>query len=213
MKMVDDIILGFWVKTGFGRLKWRTCILPHTVNFEVDDVEKEWTHTECSFDLVYSRYMLGSIKDWPRLIQQAFKALKPGGYLEILEPDSEIRCDDESLPHDAPLAQWSQLFISAASVAVGSVVEAPKYKDYIKAAGFVDVCEDIFKLPNSPWPKDKMLKEVGGYHMAAFLEGLEGLSLMLFTAVHKMEAEEIQVLLAKVRADLKNKSIHTYFNL
>ncbi|KAF3927404.1 hypothetical protein ABW21_db0205833 [Orbilia brochopaga] len=185
----------------------------YSISFEVDDVESEWTHTPDSFDLIYSRYMLGSIQDWPRLFRQAYKALKPGGYLELLEPDATLRCDDGSLPPECHLAQWNNLFIDAAKKAGRPVTSARDHATAIKEAGYVDIHENILKLPNSPWAKDRHHKEVGGYHMANFLEALEGLSLRLFTHFHSMSVEEIQVLLAHTRKDLRNKAIHTYFNL
>ncbi|KAJ6258203.1 hypothetical protein Dda_7122 [Drechslerella dactyloides] len=147
--------------------------VPPNVSFEVDDVEKEWAYGENTFDLIYSRYMLGAIADWPKLVHQAYNTLKPGGYLEILEPDSHLLCDNGSLTSDAPLLAWNKLFIDAAGKIGRSVVEAPCYKNYLREAGFVDVHEEVFKLPNSPWMKDKLLKEVGGYHMTAFSEALE----------------------------------------
>ncbi|KAF3942449.1 hypothetical protein ABW19_dt0209344 [Dactylella cylindrospora] len=142
-------------------------------------------------------------------------ALKPGGYLEILEPSSLVLCDDGSLPEDSALIQWNKLFISAADKAGRSVVEVDSYKDYLIDAGFPPgaIHDEVFKLPNAPWPKDKWLKEAGKYHMATFMEGLEGLSLRLFTIFHEMSPEEIQVLLVDVRKDLRNKAYHTYFNL
>jgi trans-aconitate methyltransferase len=43
--------------------------VPPNVRFEVDDLEDDWTFTY-PFDYVHSRYMAGSIKDWPRLMKQ-----------------------------------------------------------------------------------------------------------------------------------------------
>ncbi|EPS41778.1 hypothetical protein H072_4283 [Dactylellina haptotyla CBS 200.50] len=187
--------------------------VPPNVEFLVDDIESEWTYPENSFDFIYCRYLLGGISDWPRLIKQAYKALKPGGYLELLEPDSNMLCDDNSISPDAPLWKWNELFLEAGEKAGRSLVEAPNHKKSMQEAGFVEIQEDIFKLPNSPWPKDKHLKEVGAFHMASFLEALEGLSLRFFQAFHGMKAEEIQVMLVNVRKDLKNRRYHTYYHL
>ncbi|KAK6539155.1 hypothetical protein TWF694_009399 [Orbilia ellipsospora] len=187
--------------------------VPPNVSFEVDDVESEWTHPENSFDFIYCRYLLGGIANWPRLIKQAFKALKPGGYLELLEPDSNMFCDDGSLKRDSALWAWNDLFIEAGNKAGRSLIEAPNHKKSMLEAGFTDIQEDIFKLPNSPWPKDKYLKEVGAFHMASFLEALEGLSLRFFSVFHGMKAEEIQLMLIDVRKDLKNKKYRSYYNL
>ncbi|KAF3941940.1 hypothetical protein ABW19_dt0206031 [Dactylella cylindrospora] len=187
--------------------------VPTNVKFEVDDFESEWTYPENTFDMIYARYLLGGITDYPKLFAQAFKALKPGGYLEIFEPDSILRSDDNSLPEDSALNRWNNLFIKAAEIGGRPVTDGPKHKEYFKELGFVDIHEDIFKLPNAPWPKDKYLKEVGAYHMASFLEALEGLSMRFFTTLLKMAPEEVQVLLVDVRKDLKNKAFHTYYDL
>ncbi|KAK6500937.1 hypothetical protein TWF506_003695 [Arthrobotrys conoides] len=187
--------------------------VPPNLTFEVDDVEKEWTHKPNSFDLVYIRYMVGSIKDWPNLLKQAFTAVKPGGYVELLEPDSTLRSDDGSFPEDSALAEWGRLFVGGARGIGAPLDDTPKFSEYIRDAGFVDISQEIFKLPNSPWAKDPHMKEVGGYQMAAFIEGLEALSLFFFTTVHGMTVPEIEILLAQVRKDMKNKAIHTYFNL
>ncbi|KAJ6256186.1 hypothetical protein Dda_9021 [Drechslerella dactyloides] len=189
--------------------KW----VPPNVSFEVDDVESEWTHPDDTFDYIFCRYMLGSIKDWERLFCQAFKALKPGGYLEVLDPDSTLRCSDDTLTPDSALLEWDERFIKSANTMGRSVVSAPRYAGWMRDAGFVDVDENIIILPNSPWPKDKHLRELGGYHMAAFMEGLEGMSLRLFTHFGGMDVPAIQVLLARTRKDLRNRALHTYFHL
>jgi len=187
--------------------------VPPNIKFEVDDIESEWTYPANNFDLIYARYLIGSVADWERLFAQAFKAVKPGGYFEVLDPTSDMSCDDNTLPEDSALKRWNDLFIDAAHKLGRPVCEAPKYKDYLVKAGFVDIHEDVYKLPNSTWPKDKHLKEIGAYHAASFLEALEGLSLRFFTMVHKMSPEDIQALLADVRKDIKNRSLHTYYHL
>ena len=43
------------------------------MEFFVDDLEDTWTFENNPFDLVYMRMMSGSIKDWPKLIGQAYR--------------------------------------------------------------------------------------------------------------------------------------------
>ena len=50
----------------------RTSRVPPNVSFEVDDVESEWQYSQ-PFDFIHSRYMAGSIADWPRLMRQCYK--------------------------------------------------------------------------------------------------------------------------------------------
>jgi hypothetical protein len=80
-------------------------------------------------------------------------------------------------------------------------------------AGFVDVEEHILKLPVGPWPKDKRLKNVGLFEMVNMDEGLESLSLMLFTRALKWTREEVLMFLMDVRKATKDKSIHSYYHL
>ena len=49
-----------------------------------------------------------------------------------------------------------------ASMRVGRPLRiANKLKRWYKEAGFVDVHEEVFKLPCNPWPKDPHLKDLG----------------------------------------------------
>lgn len=46
--------------------------VPPNVSFEIDDVESPWPPRE-PFDFIHSRYMLGSIQDWPKLLRQSYE--------------------------------------------------------------------------------------------------------------------------------------------
>ncbi|OCL03195.1 S-adenosyl-L-methionine-dependent methyltransferase [Glonium stellatum] len=46
--------------------------VPPNVAFEVDDVESEWPARPL-FDLIHSRCMSGSIRDWPALMKQCYE--------------------------------------------------------------------------------------------------------------------------------------------
>ncbi|KAL9042223.1 MAG: hypothetical protein Q9214_003845 [Letrouitia sp. 1 TL-2023] len=76
-----------------------TCRVPPNVKFEVDDCEEPWTFRE-PFDIVHVRYLAASIKDWPKLVSQAFNATKPGGYAEFQDYDFEYHSDDGTLTDD-----------------------------------------------------------------------------------------------------------------
>jgi len=47
-------------------------LVPPNVKFEVDDVENTWVYST-KFDYIHCRSMAGSIRDWPKLMQQAFE--------------------------------------------------------------------------------------------------------------------------------------------
>lgn len=88
-----------------------------------------------------------------------------------------------------------------------------KFKQLMIDAGFEDVEELIFKWPSNTWPKDPKYKELGAWNLANFDSGLEGMSVALFTRVLGWSPQEVAVLLAGVRKDLRNRSMHTYWTV
>jgi hypothetical protein len=57
------------------------------------------------------------------------------------------------------------------------------------------------------------LKEIGLYSRLFWEEGIEGWSVYLLTNVLKWSKEEVMVYLAKIRAALRDKSIHAYIDM
>ena len=118
--------------------------------------------------------------------------------------------DDGSLREDSVLTYWSRL-ITEASAAYNRPI--PYHTEFLKMfqqAGFVDIKQITLKSPTNPWPKDKRLKEVGKFQLLAHIEGLEGISMGLLTRTRQWKADEVSVLMAKLRPELKDRSIHSY---
>lgn len=83
----------------------------------------------------------------------------------------------------------------------------------IEKAGFVDVHEVIYKVPIGPWPRDKVLKEIGQLNYLHWATGMEGYSMFLLTKYGlptPWSPDEVRVYLAKVRDELKNPRYHRY---
>jgi hypothetical protein len=74
------------------------------------------------------------------------------------------------------------------------------------------VTHQKFRFPIGSWPKDPKMKQIGMYNIAQVLSGLEGFSLRLFCHVLGWKREEVLVLLAKVRKELKSPEIHAQFD-
>ncbi len=83
----------------------------------------------------------------------------------------------------------------------------------MKDAGFQNVKVQKFRFPVGPWPRDRHLKDIGLCNLAQVLEGLEAFSLRLMCDVGGWTAEEVTVLLAKVRQEVKDPNIHMQFDL
>lgn len=47
--------------------------VPPNVKFLVDDAEADWLYSDNSIDFIHLRHMAPFIKDWPRLLRQAYR--------------------------------------------------------------------------------------------------------------------------------------------
>ena len=81
-----------------------------------------------------------------------------------------------------------------------------------KDAGFQNVTVHRFRIPIGPWPRDQHLKTVGSWNLVQIEEGLEGLTLRLYTQLLKWKPEEVQVLLSDVRKNLRDPRIHAQYD-
>lgn len=182
--------------------------VPPNLRFEVDDAESTWPYKENSFDYIHTRFMAGSVANWSRLIKQAYKHTAPGGIVELQEPKGGYYSEDNSVPPDSAMMKWMDLFVSGANINKRPVGVVTEFKTMMEEAGFINVHVEIFRLPHSPWPKDRKLKEIGAFNLVNMLEGLQALSLFLFTKVHGWSAEEVGAFLPEVTKDLHKKEYH-----
>ncbi|KAL1962611.1 hypothetical protein VTN77DRAFT_9325 [Rasamsonia byssochlamydoides] len=183
--------------------------VPPNCKFYVDDVEGEWTFNQ-EFDLIHGRSMCGSIADWNGLFQQAFDHLRPGGWLEMQEFETVLYSDDASIAQAEHIRNWSNM-INEASQRFGKPFNgAGRLKQAMVDAGFVDVREEIYKVPIGAWSEDSHLKELGQYSLLAAYESIEPYTLALATRVLGMSLEDIYRIVYGVKAELCNPQFRLY---
>ncbi|KAI5806111.1 S-adenosyl-L-methionine-dependent methyltransferase [Geopyxis carbonaria] len=178
--------------------------------FEVDDMEMVWTYPEASFDFVHARDMAQSIKDWPKLVSEAFHALRPGGWIELAENQSDIQADDKSVTPTSGIRVFMDRFHDAMDILKMTLVEGRHLEQYLKEAGFVDVKVHTIKRPWGIWPKEKSMKQIGQITALLGETGFEAYGLGLFTRVLKLPLEQAKDLCKAASDDLKNRHVHPY---
>ncbi|RVX71187.1 hypothetical protein B0A52_03553 [Exophiala mesophila] len=182
--------------------------VPPNTRFEIDDAEAEWTYPENLFDLIHIRGLHGSIEAWPGLYAQCLRCLKPGGYLEQSEYSPLFTSDDNSIPQDGAIAAWNSVWPECHRVLGREMQILDGMKQYMIDAGLQSVTEHKFKWPLGDWPKDPVWKHLGHWAKAHAESGLENWTLRPLTNHLGWTAEEVHVLCAKVRQDLRDRSIH-----
>ncbi|PVH84833.1 SAM dependent methyltransferase [Cadophora sp. DSE1049] len=185
--------------------------VPPNLKFEIDDAQLEWTFADNDFDYIHIRCLMGSIDNWPLLYQRAFKATKPGGYIEHLDMDIQFTSDDGTVKEGDIMYEWSKVFIGAGEMMGRTFTIARNSKQLLEEAGFVDVVEKTYKIPVGGWMEDPKWKEIGRWDLLYLTTGLEGMALYILKNVLGWEFVQIQVYLAAMRKALLNKHLHGYY--
>jgi len=183
------------------------------------------THTNLALSL--------GIKDWDHVLSSAYRALKPGGWLEFCEFDYWPNSDDGTMTDDNGHLIWTHR-VTEGLAAVGIDLHAAlRLKSRIEQAGYQNVSEHVIKVPIGQWPRNQLLKKVGMYMHAVLWDGLQGMSthrrvlILLHLSNHLCigiamgpltrglgwSPQEVELLLPSVRKDLNDLSIHTYYSL
>lgn len=114
---------------------------------------------------MHARNVAQGIEDFPKLLAQAFRSTKSGGYVELAELGLKIFCDDETLRADNGVKTWSDTLVRAMEKIGRPSPTTEGLKKALETAGFVDVHALVYKQPIGPWPKEPRLKRIGAMNV------------------------------------------------
>ncbi|OJJ42564.1 hypothetical protein ASPZODRAFT_20334 [Penicilliopsis zonata CBS 506.65] len=187
--------------------------LPPNCVFEIDDFEAEWEYNR-PFDYVHGRELAGAVKDINRLAEQAFNNIKSGGYFELQAFTVKVYSDDGSLEERGPFTvQMCELIAQAGEKFGKPMQNMDTWPAALEAAGFLDVKTQVFKVPFSPWPKDEKQKNIGRYCQSVHSQGLSSYLPGILSTTLGWTELETTVMVAKVKNELKDLSVHQYNKL
>lgn len=118
--------------------------------------------------------------------------------------------DDDTFKGTA-LETWSSRQVEACAKFGADTTGCARYKQWMTEIGLEDVQEHMFKWPVGTWPKDKELKRMGKLTMINFLVGIDGFTMRLWTSAFGMQVDEVNEYLEKVKQDIQNTRIHSYW--
>ncbi|KAH6985282.1 hypothetical protein EDB80DRAFT_591210, partial [Ilyonectria destructans] len=185
--------------------------VPPNLEFQYDGCNLESTFRGEYFDFIYVPGMAGCISDCNSFAKRQFDDLKPGGYLETRDLAMRFESDDESHKNHS-FNEWQDFWEEVGSKLNQSltIAEDGTMKEAMERAGFTNVKAFQSKIPVGAWPKDKRLKETGGYNYEALVFDLEGFVLRAATQVVKWSYEEAIFFASRVRRDLRLLKPHLW---
>jgi len=146
------------------------------------------------------------------LFKEAYRCLKPGGYIENMEPSAVIESDDSSVSEDSAMAQWGKIFIEGGrkSGRTWTGVKDGVQEKAVTEAGFEDIQVHTFKVPIGGWQEDPKQKELGEFYHSIMERDMEGMVAYSATVLGDYSHEEIQAYIDQMRRELRDKSKHTW---
>ncbi|GAW19799.1 hypothetical protein ANO14919_092900 [Xylariales sp. No.14919] len=142
--------------------------------------------------------------------RKAFDHLEPGGWFEAQELLPTLGCDDGSMPDDyAPNLLFNDLE-DCARREQRPLDVAKTYKQGLINAGFVDVTEQVYKIPINGWPKSKNWKTLGDLWNVNCLDAIQGVAMALLHRARGLKRHQIEIHLMDTRRGLSDKSVHAY---
>ncbi|KAJ6171682.1 hypothetical protein N7470_000749 [Penicillium chermesinum] len=171
------------------------------IDFQISDAETPWTYHE-PFDLIHLRGLSGAFANWPRIYQQAYTHLKPGGYIEVADADpagDTVLASPETAPHLCAYA--------AALRQAGDNCGHPRHLGHLRTevlaeAGFEAIRAVERTFPVGLWPEDDDEKTIGKMALIAALEGLEAFALRPLTQSAGYSLDEARKLCGDVQTEL-----------
>ncbi|KAI5845230.1 S-adenosyl-L-methionine-dependent methyltransferase, partial [Morchella snyderi] len=184
--------------------------VPPNVNFLIDDAESEWEWPEGTFDMVHIRYLNGAISDWGTLCKEAYKSLKPGGWIEICEYEMGVCSDDGTYVANSSLGKYYELTNEAARRA-GMLFSFPFLcLGFMDKAGFRNSTHKRIKIPLGRWPADPLQREIGECYLMGAETGFEALGMALLTRNLGMDPGDVTKLVDSAKRELWSKKMHVY---
>ncbi|KAK6821798.1 hypothetical protein PG987_014623 [Apiospora arundinis] len=148
-------------------------MLPN-VEFIRDDVEDPWVFPH-KFDFIHSRMNFSCFDNPKGVMEQAFQFLKPGGWIEYLDAESQTVSMDGTV-EGTMIEKWGQLLAQGLISRGRDPLVAKQYKGWLKEIGFVDVIERKMAGPHGGWAKNPRPKLVGRYFERVVYDGIGGIS-------------------------------------
>ncbi len=158
--------------------------VPSNVEFQIESAEEEWIRPANKVDLVHFRNMSGAFRDWLFIYAQAFKCIKPGGWIEVVDFDDQQAYQNvlSFYPAGSPAHVLAQALEEASIQSGRPRGVAHMNPQLLIDAGFVDVQESAHSMLIADEGKHYVRQSVAGggrnrhrTHLSASADQVQGL--------------------------------------
>ncbi|KZF25363.1 S-adenosyl-L-methionine-dependent methyltransferase [Xylona heveae TC161] len=187
---------------------------PENLWLQLDDLNQPFTFRTNTFDLIHSRLVANGIykNRWPTYLRDIVRALKPGGWLQMVEIYYQCQSDNGSLTEHHALRQWSTKYLAAHETTKDLRVPL-RLNALMHHAGLVEVESRMIPWPLCGWSKDPRERTIGEMNRENIDGMLSSIALFSFTSKLRMSEAEASTLIERARKEAKDPSLKAYFPL
>lgn len=189
-------------------------IQPHLIHVNLrfripHNFENDWQLGDKPWDFIHFRMGCGSVTNWDVMYEKIHANLKPGGWLEHVEIDIRPRYEPGA-SNSRQLDEWYG-YLDGATTRARKRLEYPQnIRARLTNCGFVDVEEEVIRLPLNEWPENEHEKFVGRWYNLGLCQGLEALTLGPLTRAYEWPLENIQQLITAVKPQICSRRVRAY---
>lgn len=181
-------------------------VVPNVQFFKEDAEDDLWTHDE-QFDYIHMRMIFTCFDDLGKILLNAYKYLKPGGWVELQDHTPEVFSSDGTSIGSA--FEKFGIHVMKGLAKIGRDATRIKYADeMLQMSGFLDIQQHVLPYPVGGWPEDRKNCRIGNFTAANVSKGLEASVKMLIAGgLSQLQADD---LMYEARCDLRRGKIHGY---
>ena len=175
------------------------------VTFRLADFNQDWDFPDDHFDLVHFRCLAGTAEDWPGIYAEAYRCLKPGGWIEHTEIDLAVHAIKGRhvvpLPDDSAWDDWMMMLVETGKTTGRpfGLVGRHGIFNRIRGAGFIGAKERRQDLPIGRWAKEPRGKGLGARNEIIMKTGVEGFMLFGLKTILGSDDCDVDEVVGRVR--------------
>ncbi|KAH9952099.1 S-adenosyl-L-methionine-dependent methyltransferase [Amylocystis lapponica] len=193
-------------------------VLPNNCRFEIDDANLGFAHYRDSFDVVHARSISSGIRDFPLLLQELARALRPGGVVLLGDGDMQL-FDEQQRPlalseRGTPGFSWTHKVFFAAYNAMknrGANIDSPSMSPtWLRSIdSLTDVGWHKVFIPIGPWQynteRERIIAEMICTDCMQYISGMAPMFLS-----EGFLPEVVDTMLREACAELRELRVHLY---
>lgn len=154
--------------------------------------------------------MCSCFDDPEAVIQKAYDALAPGGYIEFWDVPMEFQSLEDNL-EGTVVSGWQSMLREASFTLGRDTRKVYKYPEWLTAAGFVDVQRTIFPTALNGWPKDPKQKDIGRMMLPNYVE-ITALA-SLFAKSAGADGPQVDALTNQLHEAMRDPKMHLFHEM